>query len=423
MHAKVYKKRPDRIKRMKMMWMLAFTLMPLLAIAYISWHVWCLLPLGTGWKVLAVMLLAGSFLLMFAGIFRSTDSMPMALATAVYETGTSSVFVLLYLFMLFLVLDLGRLLHLLPRTLLHQNGHMATGIAVFMFGLFLYGNLHYRQKYRQELTIASPKITRPLRLVMLSDLHLGYHNQHDELHRWVNIINGEQPDLVLVAGDIIDGSMRPLKEQRMYEEFLRLKAPVYACLGNHEYYSGEPDARQFYRDAGIRLLQDTAVMVGGLRLIGRDDRTNLRRKPLGEILAGKTGGHPSGAAGEAFSILLDHQPYHLEEAEKQKIDFQFSGHTHHGQVWPISWITECIYECAFGSHRRGGTRYYISSGIGIWGGKFRIGTRSEYVVLQLIPAERTKNCKYTIQNKQHEKERCNKMGLSRGCSDSHVYLV
>ena len=84
-----------------------------------------------------------------------------------------------------------------------------------------------------------------------------------------------------------------------------------------------------------------------------------------------------------FTILLDHQPYHLEQAERQKIDFQFSGHTHHGQVWPISWITESIYECAFGSHQRGQTHYYVSSGIGIWGGKFRIGTRSEYVVVTI----------------------------------------
>jgi len=81
-----------------------------------------------------------------------------------------------------------------------------------------------------------------------------------------------------------------------------------------------------------------------------------------------------------YLIVLDHQPYHLDEAERNGIDFQLSGHTHHGQVWPISWITEAVYECAFGDYQRGNTRYYVSSGMGIWGGKFRIGTRSEYVV-------------------------------------------
>jgi predicted MPP superfamily phosphohydrolase len=244
-----------------------------------------------------------------------------------------------------------------------------------MFGLFLYGHLHYKHKVRQELTITSSKITKPVKAVLLSDLHVGYHNQRNEIHRWVDIINDEHPDMILIAGDIIDGSIRPLKEQRIYEEFQRLEAPVYACLGNHEYYSGEPGALEFYQQAGIHLLRDSMVCVGDLCIIGRDDATNKRRKPIADLTA---------AVDESrFSILLDHQPRHLEKAEKAGIDFQFSGHTHRGQVWPISWITDAIYECSWGSHQRGNTRYYVSSGIGIWGGMFRIGTHSEYIVLEV----------------------------------------
>jgi len=361
------------------MWMLLFTILPLLAITYISWHVWCLLPFSWIWKTLVIILMAGSFLLMFAGIWRSTDQMSMPLAVTVYEIGTSSIFILLYLFMLFLLLDLGRLLRIFPRTLLYNNVWTAGGIAVFMFCLFLYGHLHYKNKYRQEVTLTSGKITKPVKLVMMSDLHLGYHNRREELHRWIDMINAEQPDLILIAGDIIDGSMRPLKEERMYEEFRRLKAPIYACIGNHEFYSGEPGAKQFYRDAGIHLLQDSIAVVGDLCIIGRDDRTNIHRKSLGKIMAENS----SLTSHSSFLILLDHQPYHLEQAERQHIDFQFSGHTHHGQVWPISWITESIYECAFGAYKKGHTDYYISSGLGIWGGKFRIGTRSEYVVVTI----------------------------------------
>ena len=358
------------------MWMMIFTLLPLGALAYIGWHVWCLLPIGWAWKTVLIALMTGAFLLMFAGIFRSTDKLPMPLATAVYEVGTSSIFILLYLFMLFLVLDLGRLVHLLPRTLFYNNWWTAGAIAVVMVGVFVYGNLHYRHKYREVLQLTTEKkMTKPVRLLMMSDLHIGYHNQRDELRRWVDIINSENPDLILIAGDIIDGSMRPIIEQRMHEEFRRLKAPVYACIGNHEYYSGEPRARQFYQDAGIRLLQDSCVVVGDLCIIGRDDRTNQHRDSLGVVM--------KGADLSKYCILLDHQPYHLEQAERQHVDLQFSGHTHHGQVWPISWITEHVYECAFGAHQRGNTRYYITSGLGLWGGKFRIGTRSEYVVAEV----------------------------------------
>ena len=358
------------------MWMLTFSLLPLAALAYIGWHVWCLLPIGWMWKVLILTLMTGAFLLLFAGIFRSTDRMPMPLAIAAYEIGTSSIFILLYLFMLFLVLDLGRLLHLFPRTLLYNNWWTAGGIAIGMFALFLYGNLHYQNKHREELQLTTEKqLSKPMKIVAMSDLHIGYHNRRSELHRWVDLINAEQPGLILIAGDIIDGSMRPLIEQQMHEEFQRLKAPVYACLGNHEFYSGEPRAKQFYKDAGIRLLQDSCAIVGDLCIIGRDDRTNVHRDSLGVLM--------KQADRSKYCILLDHQPYHLDQAERQQIDFQFSGHTHHGQVWPISWITEHVYECAFGPHQRGNTRYYVSSGLGIWGGKFRIGTRSEYVVVTL----------------------------------------
>jgi predicted MPP superfamily phosphohydrolase len=360
---------------MKAMWMIIFLLLPLFGIGYLSWHIWCLMPCAWWWKLLAVVLLASPFFTMIFGMRGLYDSMPLPIGTALYEICTSSVFVMMYLVILFLLLDLGRLLHLVSRTLLYNNWWTLLGITIVMVGIFVYGNLHYQHKYRQELTLTTDKhIERPMKLVMISDLHIGYHNPRKELHRWIDMINDEKPDLVLIAGDIIDMSMRPLKEERMAEEFHRLTAPVYACLGNHEYYSGQPGALQFYRDAGINLLRDSAVVVGDLCIIGRDDRANLHRKSLGAIMKSFN------VQRSTFNVLLDHQPYHLEQAERHHVDFQFSGHTHHGQVWPISWITESIYECAHGAHQRGNTRYYISSGLGIWGGKFRIGTRSEYIV-------------------------------------------
>ena len=188
----------------------------------------------------------------------------------------------------------------------------------------------------------------------------------------MDLINAEQPDFILIAGDIIDGSMRPLNEEKMAEEFHRLKAPVYACLGNHEYYAGNPEARQFYKDAGIHLLIDEiAVIDSCIAIIGRDDVTNKRRKTI-EDMASETSSF--------YTIVLNHQPYSLERAERVGVDFQLSGHTHRGQVWPISWITDYVYECSWGSYQRGNTQFYVTSGIGLWGGKFRIGTQSEYVV-------------------------------------------
>ena len=357
------------------MWMLIFWVLPLLAIIYVAWHVWTLLPLAGVWKSLVILVGIFCVALLFMNFGRKFDNMPLSIAQAAYEIGTSSVIVLLYLVILFLVLDLGRLVRLVPKAFLYHNGYVSLGLFLLIFGLFLYGNLHYYNKVRVPLQLKSLKpLPREYKLVMLSDLHLGYHNPRRELARWVDLVNAEHPDFILIAGDIIDGSMRPLIEERMSEEFHRLNAPIYACLGNHEFYAGHPESKQFYQDAGIHLLIDeTAVIDSCIIIVGRDDRSNMRRKPIKDLMDNKN----------LYSIVLDHQPYNLDRAEAAGVDFQLSGHTHRGQVWPISWITDRIYECSWGSHQRGNTRFYISSGIGIWGGKFRIGTQSEYVVATL----------------------------------------
>jgi hypothetical protein len=248
------------------------------------------------------------------------------------------------------------------------------------FGLvavFAYGYANYRHKVRVELDLRAERaLPREYKIVMASDLHLGYHNMRRELARWVDMINGEKPDFILIAGDIIDMSVRPLVEEGMAEEFRRLEAPVYACPGNHEYFSGIPEARAFCKEAGIRLLNDCVADIDGVvAVVGRDDRMLRRRRPLKELV--------DKAGRGKYIIVLDHQPYDLDRAEACGVDFQLSGHTHRGQVWPLSWIIDRMYECSWGEYRRGRTHFYVSSGLGIWGGMFRIGTQSEYVVATL----------------------------------------
>ena len=354
--------------------------LPLVAIAYIAWHVWVMLPWAALWKTLIILLGVFCIALLFLNFARKFDTYPLFVAQTAYEIGTSSLFVLMYLVILFLVLDLGRLCHLVPKAFLYNNAYAALTIFVFIFGVFLYGNLHYRNKVRVPLELKSSKpLPKDYKVVMASDLHIGYHNPRKELARWVDMINAERPDFILIAGDIIDGSMRPLIEERMAEEFHRLEAPVYACLGNHESFAGSQKALQFYKDAGIHLLIDEAAVIdSAVVIIGRDDRTNMHRKPIGELVDSLTS--RLSPLTTKYTIVLDHQPYHLDRTEAAGVDFQFSGHTHRGQLWPISWITDRVYECSWGPYQRGNTQYYISSGIGIWGGKFRIGTQSEYVV-------------------------------------------
>ena len=396
--------------------MIIFFVLPIVGLSYVLWHIWQMLPWSNPWRWTAVGIALACFLTMFLGFSGAIERMPLDVASVVYEIGNSAIFVLLYLVMIFLVLDLGRAVHLIPKAWLFGNGYTSLGVFAVMLAIFGYGNAYYYNKVRQPLEIKTDKVIsleedsmdaqgndsmedaendslrsfgkKVTKIVLLSDLHLGYHNRRSEFKKWVDLINAEHPDLILIGGDIIDSSVRPLLEENVTEEFHCLKAPVYACLGNHEYYSGEPKAQQFYRDAGIHLLRDSVAKIGNIAIIGRDDRSNPHRKSIAEIIGQAERNRSLTMVSDKkkrkeFTILLDHQPYHLEEAEQNGIDFQFSGHTHHGQVWPISWITDAIYEDAFGPLRKGDTQYYVSSGMGIWGGKFRIGTRSEYVVLTL----------------------------------------
>ncbi len=360
------------------LWILAFTLLPLLGAVYVGWHIFRIVPLVPAGKLACAVIFGLGMVMLIAAFVLNIDALPFPMAVTIYQGGASWIFWLLYAVMIFLLLDIGRLVRLVPSSFLNDSWVGTLTVAGVMAVLFIYGNIHYYNKERVPLTMETDKpLERPLTIVLASDLHLGYVNRKAEFQRWLDMIYVEKPDMVLIAGDIIDGSHRAVAVQRMDQMFAQLGCPIYACLGNHEYLRGVGKSMQFYQDAGINLLRDETVRTMGINIIGRDDDTNKARTPL-ETLALQC--DPS-----RFTILLDHQPYRLEEAQKAGIDFQFSGHTHYGQMWPISWITDAIFEDAFGPYTKGRTQYYVSSGLGIWGSPFRIGTRSEFVVLTLLP--------------------------------------
>ena len=122
------------------------------------------------------------------------------------------------------------------------------------------------------------------------------------------------------------------------------------------------------------LIDSLFISPYGFAVAGRDDLTNHRRAPLDSIL--------KDIDREIPLILMDHQPKKLDDAVKNKVDLQFSGHTHRGQFWPGNLITEAMFDLAYGHARRGDTDFIVTSGLGLWGPKYRIGTKSEVVVIE-----------------------------------------
>jgi len=252
-----------------------------------------------------------------------------------------------------------------------------TGVSL----LLLYGNYRFNnpQITRLELSIKKALPGDGVRLVMMSDLHLGSSINGEDLSRFVEIINREKADIVLIAGDIADMNLEPLIRWDVAGRLSKIESKygTYAISGNHEFYAGEKEAIYSYlRTSGIKVLIDSVAIAGdSIQIVGRDDKTNSKRAPLSQILKDIERSKPI--------ILLDHQPFNLEQAQNEGVDLQLSGHTHNGQFWPGNLIVKWMYELAYGYKMKGDTHYFVSSGIGLWGPKFRIGTKSEIVVIDL----------------------------------------
>jgi predicted MPP superfamily phosphohydrolase len=365
-----------------------FVLMILLFLSvnfYVFYRLACMIPAVTALR--GIVVAAGvAVVLSFFGFFLGRDLFPQPVVSAMYTVGTSWVFMMIYFVMIFLVLDALRIVPCFPADAILRKNWLSLAVIVgLVAAIFVYGHLRYLHKERVELALTVHKSigqAEPLTIVALSDLHLGDNIGRDELAGWVELINAERPDIVLIAGDIVDFDVRPLYDRRMAEVFRRIRSTygVYAVMGNHEYIAGANSSMKFFPEAGIRLLTDTAELIDNkFYVVGRDDRSHPGRKPVGELTGTLDKSKPV--------ILLDHQPYDLQTAAEHGIDLQISGHTHHGQVWPISLITDAIYELPHGYLKKGDTHFYVSSGIGLWGGKYRIGTQSEYVVIRLGAGE------------------------------------
>lgn len=229
-------------------------------------------------------------------------------------------------------------------------------------------------------------LTRELKAVMISDIHLGIINRSSRLETLVRKINSLEPDVVFFAGDIVDEAVSLQEEEKMVGLLREIKAPLglYACPGNHEYYGGFSKNISYLEKAGVKVLLDRAEKVQEkFYVIGRKDQTAIRfgekRMTLKEIME-KDGGVDL----QLPVIVLDHQPLNLEEAEKAAIDLQLSGHTHAGQLFPLNLINKLFYEKNWGYLKKGQTHIYVSSGSGTWGPAVRTGSRSEIVLLRLI---------------------------------------
>ena len=252
--------------------------------------------------------------------------------------------------------------------------------------LLLGGHVNSTLPRVRELSLSIPKKAsgmKSLDIALVSDIHMGTIVGRSRTDQIVEKINSLDPDLVLLPGDIVDEDLAPVVKQNLGESLrkLRTRLGVYAVTGNHEYIGGVEEACSYLIEHNVTVLRDQSVKVGdSVYIVGREDRSMNRfdggqRKSLEELMAAVDRNCPV--------ILMDHQPFGLDEAASQGIDLQVSGHTHAGQLWPLNHIVDPIYELPWGYKKTAGRHFYVSNGAGTWGPPVRLGNRPEIVRIRL----------------------------------------
>ena len=252
----------------------------------------------------------------------------------------------------------------------------------------------------RRIEISSPKLDRPVRLVQVSDVHVGSRGA-GFLPRVVRRVNALRPDAVLVTGDLIDLMKLPADA---LDAMGALAAPAFFAIGNHERYIGSDAVCARLEALGVRVLRDDQVDWGSLRIIGIDDaeaRDQVARvlDRLGtevEAEAGASAGAETQAGTGAddgaealgstpFTILLYHRPDGAEDAARAGVDLMLCGHTHNGQLVPFNWIVKRYFPRIAGRFDIDGMVLYVSPGTGTWGPTMRLGSSNEITEFVLGP--------------------------------------
>ena len=317
---------------------------------------------------------------------------PNAIKNVFNWIGSHVMGIFVYLLLFFLLTDviilLGSLLKIIPNPV-PQSVHFFATLMVILctFSLVSYGIYHANQiqTVSYEVNINKPAAAG-LKIVLISDLHLGAAHSETRLEKIVEKVNRQQPDLVCIAGDMFNNDYMAIQNpDRASALFKQIKAKygVYSSLGNHDAGGTFEHMLRFLERSNIKLLNDEHVIIDHrLALFGRVDPSpignfgNIKRKDISDQIAALDANLPI--------IVMDHRPDQLDQYD-EKTDLILSGHTHKGQLFPFNLVTKAIYTVDYGHYQKdpNSPHVIVTSGAGTWGMPMRVGTNCEVVTIQL----------------------------------------
>lgn len=286
----------------------------------------------------------------------------------------------LYTLLSVLLIDaIGLLVKITPFT----KGIISLSLAVTVsaFGII---NASRIQTIKHEVKLE--KLQNPLKIMHLTDIHLGHFRGVKWAKQIVAKTNAQQPDLIVITGDLFDGKIR-INESTL-EPFLQLKAPIYFVEGNHDDYSGVQRIKQMLIKLGVHVLENEMIETKGLQIIGLDHMVADHK--TFDMHADGNGPTIQSVLKDLTldknkpSLLLHHSPNGASYAAQAGISLFLAGHTHAGQMWPATYVANWMFPFNKGMHDIDGTKIYVSHGAGTFGPPMRIGTRSEITLFNLV---------------------------------------
>ena len=264
-----------------------------------------------------------------------------------------------------------------------STGYYYFGLVALLVGVGLtaYGLINARIVQLTEIKVTLPNLPefwKNKTAVMVSDTHLGLVLRQGFINKVINFINKLEPEIVFLPGDFYDGVHTGFSVYA--EELKKVKAPqgIYFCSGNHELFAGYAECELALKDAGVKILENEKVEVNGLQIAGVAYKSDtLENLPiiLEQLKLNKN----------LPSILLKHVPLQVKEVADAGFNLMFCGHSHHGQIWPGSFITKRVFKgFDYGLKAFNQLLVYTSSGVGTWGPPTRVFTKSEIVKITFL---------------------------------------
>ena len=249
-------------------------------------------------------------------------------------------------------------------------GIIIVGLTVILSAYSLINSLYLNTN---EIEIPLNHLKNDMRVVQLSDIHIGSIRNSSYMEKIVERTNKIDPEIIFITGDMVDGSAR--LHTNTFAAINKLKAPVFFITGNHETYEGLDEVFRVLRNTHMRVLRDEMVECKGIQVIGVEYsfEINHMENVLKTLEINK----------EKPSIMLYHLPREIQTVARAGIGLQLSGHTHAGQMFPFNYLVRLMFKYMHGIYKYDGTYLHVSPGTGTWGPPMRLGSRCEITVITL----------------------------------------